>query len=346
MKKKEFRKNLLQNDPEFKKKIAASHDSLAKQREMNEEKLSERAKEINLALENEIKLKYLESQNGKIKNILNKQKNKIKELESKLVKTEKSSIKMDKKKEFIKKSIANNYKRSKIQFEMKLAKLRNKIVLLKKQNSQKDSLLNDKKLLYKKKLAKLIEENDLRAIGLLSDHQNDLSKFEQQLEELSSENSNLKSKNVELEKKCNSFLAQDRQFAEVQIENKKLKSENVDLKEKLKTESSSLTNSPKNQDRQIAELKNENTHLKSQNTQLEDNLSSIISQARQIALMTLHSDSIAGNTRVNKFGSIIPEFDFLTETTDCSNNNSNEFVREMVNRFFTRNMLLPEKPRE
>ena len=172
---------------------------------MNEEKLSERAKEINLALENEIKLKFLESQNAKIKYILNKQKNKIRELESKLVKTEKSSIKIDKKKEFTKKSITNNYRRSKIQFEMKLAKLRNKIVLLKKQHSQKDSLLNDKKLLYKKKLAKLIEENDLRAIGLLSDHQNDLSKFEQQLEDLSSENSNLKSKNVELEKKCSSI---------------------------------------------------------------------------------------------------------------------------------------------
>jgi hypothetical protein len=54
---------LLQNDPEFKKKIAASQSSLAKQREMNEEKLSERAKEINLALENEMKLKYLEYEN-------------------------------------------------------------------------------------------------------------------------------------------------------------------------------------------------------------------------------------------------------------------------------------------
>ncbi len=54
---------MLQNDPEFKKKIAASQSSLAKQREMNEEKLSERAKEINLALENEMKLKYLEYEN-------------------------------------------------------------------------------------------------------------------------------------------------------------------------------------------------------------------------------------------------------------------------------------------
>jgi cell division protein FtsB len=324
---------------------------LAKQREMNEEKLSERAKEINLALENEIKLKFLESQNATIKNILNVQKKKIKELESKLV-TERNSIKIiEKTKEFeslvdTKNSIIKNYRRSKIQFDITLTKLRSKIVLLKKQNFQKDSLLNKKKLLYKKKLAKLIGENDLKAIGLLSDHQNDLSKFEMSLEDLSNENNNLKSKNVELEKKCNTILSQDRQFAELKIENKKLKSENVDLKEKLKTECCNLTYSIKTQDHQITELKNENTHLKSQNTQLEENLNSIISQARQIAFMTLHSDSLVGNTRVNKFGSIIPEFDFLTETTDCSNKNSNEFVREMVNRFFTSNMLLPEKPKE
>ena len=214
---KEFRKNLLQNDPEFKKKIATSQSSLAKQREMNEEKLSERAKEINLALENEIKLKFLESQNAKIKYILNKQKNKIRELESKLV-TEKSSIKIDKKKEFKsivnrKNSIAKNYRRSKIQFHMELTKLRNKIVLLKKQHSQKDSLLNDKKLLYKKKLAKLIEENDLKAIRILSGHKSELSKFEKRLEDLSKENNQLESKNIEMEEKLNTIISQARRIA-------------------------------------------------------------------------------------------------------------------------------------
>ena len=74
---------------------------------MNEEKLSERAKEINLALENEIKLKFLESQNAKIKYILNKQKNKIRELESNLV-TEKSLIKIDQKKEEVWRSVKRN----------------------------------------------------------------------------------------------------------------------------------------------------------------------------------------------------------------------------------------------
>jgi hypothetical protein len=37
---------------------------------MNEEKLSERAKEINLALENEMKLKYLEYENVEFESFL------------------------------------------------------------------------------------------------------------------------------------------------------------------------------------------------------------------------------------------------------------------------------------
>ena len=49
-------------------------------------------------------------------------------------------------------------------------------------------LSKDKKLLYKKKLAKLIEENDLKAIRILSGHKSELSKFEKRLEDLSKEN--------------------------------------------------------------------------------------------------------------------------------------------------------------
>jgi hypothetical protein len=297
---------------------------LAKQREMNEEKLSERAKEINLALENEINLKFLESQNATIKNILNIQKKKIKELESKLV-AENNSIKIiEKTKEFeslvnTKNSIIKNYRRSKIQFDITLTKLRSKIVLLKKQNFQKDSLLNKKKLLYKKKLAKLIGENDLKAIRLLSGHKIDSSKFEKRLE--------------------------DRQFAELKIENKKLKSENVDLKEKLESECCNLTNlviglkhDLSEFEKKLEDLSHENNQLESKNIEMGEKLNTIIFQARRIAYMASHSDSLSEifSSEMNRFLSLIPNLDFAT-LTSYTNKTVSELILEMLDRFVIRN---------
>jgi hypothetical protein len=297
---------------------------LAKQREMNEEKLSERAKEINLALENEIKLKFLESQNATIKNILNIQKKKIKELESKLV-AENNSIKIiEKTKEFeslvnTKNSIIKNYRRSKIQFDITLTKLRSKIVLLKKQDFQKDSLLNKKKLLYKKKLAKLIGEYDLKAIRLLSGHKIDSSKFEKRLE--------------------------DRQFAELKIENKKLKSENVDLKEKLESECCNLTNlviglkhDLSEFEKKLEDLSHENNQLESKNIEMGEKLNTIIFQARRIAYMASHSDSLSEifSSEMNRFLSLIPNLDFAT-LTSYTNKTVSELILEMLDRFVIRN---------